>query len=71
MPRSTSPSARPLLANSTHPTFWENAFDDGIKEDDPIWKEYVEAATASDTRMVENWNKILDVILVFVSAHVL
>lgn len=35
-------------------------------EHEKLWKEYVEKATLFDERMIENWNKIVDVTLVFV-----
>ena len=34
--------------------------------DDPLWKEYVEKAEEFDKRMIDDWNKIVDVILVYV-----
>jgi hypothetical protein len=68
MPRSASLLAQPLLAGS-QPSFWHHNFNDKINEDDPIWKEYVKVAIASDMRMVDDWNKILDAILVFVSTR--
>jgi len=55
---------------SAQPTFSKKVFDGSVEDDDSIWREYVEAATAFDTKMVENWNKILDVILVFIALFI-
>ncbi|EDR00377.1 uncharacterized protein LACBIDRAFT_334197 [Laccaria bicolor S238N-H82] len=33
---------------------------------DPLWEEYLEKATLFDARIIEDWNKIVDVTLVFV-----
>ena len=38
-----------------------------IFKDDPLWEEYVKQAAEFDGRMVDKWNKIVDVILVYVS----
>ena len=47
---------------------WEDTdiFKDQIEVDDPLWKEYVDKAGSFDERMVDEWNKIVDVILVYV-----
>ena len=45
---------------------WNDLFKNKVEKDDPLWKEYVEKAAAFDTRMVDEWNKIVDVILVYV-----
>jgi Family of unknown function (DUF6535) len=42
-----------------------------IKKDDSVWKTYVDQARKFDQTMVEEWNKFLDVILVFVSTSLL
>jgi hypothetical protein len=34
---------------------------------DPLWEEYVKKATSFDERIIEDWNKIVDVTLVFVN----
>jgi len=33
---------------------------------DTVWKEYLEKATSFDKQIIEDWNKIVDVTLVFV-----
>jgi len=35
-------------------------------EHDSLWKEYLDKATLFDKRIIEDWNKIVDVTLVFV-----
>ena len=45
---------------------WDNILKDNVEKDDPVWKEYVEKASVFDERMVDEWNKTVDVLLVFV-----
>jgi hypothetical protein len=33
---------------------------------DSLWEEYLKEATSFDKRIIEDWNKIVDVTLVFV-----
>jgi len=33
---------------------------------DTVWKEYLDKATSFDKQIIEDWNKIVDVTLVFV-----
>jgi hypothetical protein len=42
-----------------------------VEEDDIVWKQYEDAARVSDKTKIDEWNKFLDVILVFVSASLL
>jgi len=35
-------------------------------EYDELWNDYLEKAETSDKRIIEDWNKIVDVTLVFV-----
>ena len=37
-----------------------------VELDHPLWKDYVENAASFDDRMVDEWNRIVDVILVYV-----
>jgi hypothetical protein len=60
--RPASPS-QPLL-----PLMWTSPFQSKVDKNHPVWKDYVRAAAACDTTMVDDWNKTLDVVLVFVSA---
>jgi len=46
---------------------WTSLFDDPVKEDDEIWKEYNEEAAKFDTRMIGQWNNVIDGVLVYVS----
>lgn len=59
------------LSPGTQSTSWKTTFDGGVQEDDPIWRDYVKEAAAFDIRMVDEWNKTLDVILFFVSGRLL
>ena len=42
-----------------------------VEKDDPLWKEYLDKAAVFDTRMVDELNKIVDVLLVCVSYFLL
>jgi uncharacterized protein DUF6535 len=42
-----------------------------VEKDDPLWKEYVDKAAVFDVRMVDEWNKIVDVLLVYVGYFLL
>ena len=44
----------------------DNTFKCKVEKDDPLWKQYVEKAAIFDGRMVDEWNKIVDVLLVYV-----
>jgi hypothetical protein len=44
-----------------------NIFKYKIEKDDPLWKQYVEKAAPFDERLLDEWNKIVDVIIVSVS----
>ena len=39
---------------------------DNVEKDDPLWNEYLDKAAVFDERMVDEWNKIVDVLLFFV-----
>ena len=47
---------------------WNNILKDrdNVGKDDPLWKEYLDKAAIFDVRMVDEWNKIVDVLLVYV-----
>lgn len=50
---------------------WKRFFDGQVQKGDPIWTQYLEEANEFDARMVDGWNKIVDVILVYVGIQVL
>jgi hypothetical protein len=67
MPRAPNPESSALLPVPQHmPQFWRVVFVNEIEKDDPVWKEYLEAAQIFDSKMLAEWNSFLDVILVFV-----
>ena len=37
-----------------------------VGKDDPLWKEYLDKAAVFDARLVDELNKIVDVLLVYV-----
>ena len=45
---------------------WNNILKHKVEKDDPLWKEYGDKAAAFDVRLVDEWNKIVDVLLVYV-----
>ena len=60
MPVSTSPSE-----------IWDDILKGNVKKDDPLWKLYLDKAAVFDARMVDEWNKIVDVLLVYVGYFLL
>ena len=46
---------------------WRHLFAQSVEEDDPLWKDYIKEATVFDNRMIDEWNKIIDTVLVYVS----
>lgn len=48
----------------------DDIFKDQIEKDDPLWKTYIDETNLFDKDMIDEWNKIIDVILVFVSDHI-
>ena len=57
---------------STTPSdIWDNILKGNVKKDDPLWKSYLENAAVFDARIVDEWNKIVDVLLVYVGYFLL
>ena len=55
------------MSDSTTPSeIWNNILKDNVGKDDPLWKKYLDKAAIFDVRMVDEWNKIVDVLLVYV-----
>ncbi|KAF8811280.1 hypothetical protein BYT27DRAFT_7134298 [Phlegmacium glaucopus] len=48
----------------------ENWFEDHVEKDDSLWAEYLERADSFDKRIIDDWNKIVDVILVYVALFI-
>ena len=42
-----------------------------VGKDDPLWKEYLDKAAVFDARLVDELNKIVDVLLVYVGYFML
>jgi len=59
----------PLSRSNTLVQVPQSKFDT-IEEHDPVWERYVDAARGYDTMMVDEWNKCLDVILVFIGLFI-
>ena len=52
---------------STAPSeIWNNILEGNIEKDDPLWKLYLDKAAVFDARMVDEWNKTVDALLVYV-----
>ena len=52
---------------STTPSeIWNNILKDNVGKDDPLWEEYLVKAAKFDKNTVDEWNKIVDVLLVYV-----
>ena len=57
---------------STSPSdIWDNILKGNVEKDDPLWKLYLDKAAVFDARMVDEWNKIIDVLLVYVGYFLL
>ena len=57
---------------STTPSdIWDNILKGNVEKDDPLWKLYLDKAAVFDARMVDEWNKIVDVLLVYVGYSLL
>ena len=57
---------------STTPSeIWNNILEGNVEKDDPLWKLYLDKAAVFDARMVDEWNKIVDVLLVYVGYFLL
>ena len=56
---------------STPSEIWNDILTNNVEKDDPLWKEYLDKAAVFDERMVDEWNKIVDVLLVYVSQFLL
>jgi hypothetical protein len=54
-------------STDTPSEIWNNILKGDVKMDDPLWKEYLDKAAVFDARMVDELNKIVDVLLVYVS----
>ena len=51
-----SAAAFPGLPNEMRP----------VEDDDVLWTEYLKEAANADARLVKDWTKVIDVLLVFV-----
>ena len=57
----------PMSESTTPPPeIWDNILKGNVKKDDPFWNEYLDKAAVFDVRMVDEWNKTVDVLLVYV-----
>ncbi|KAG8953018.1 hypothetical protein FRC03_011947 [Tulasnella sp. 419] len=44
---------------------WQDHFGRAVDKDDPIWKMYVDVATAHDGDVIETMNRTMDILLIF------
>ena len=56
---------------ATPTEIWDKILMGEVEKDDPLWKEYVDKAAVFDKRMLDELNKIVDVILVYVGYFML
>ena len=59
-----------MSTTTSSPETWNN-LKDKVEKDDPLWKEYLDKAAVFDARMVDEWNKAVDVLLVYVGYFLL
>ena len=48
-----------------------NILKDNVEKDDEFWTEYLKEVDAFDVRMVDEWNKTVDALLVYVGYFLL
>ena len=51
---------------ATSSEIWNDILKGDVQKDDPLWKEYLDKAAEFDKRLVDELNKIVDVLLVYV-----
>ena len=51
---------------TTTSEIWNKILKGDVGKDDPLWKEYLDKAAVFDARLVDELNKIVDVLLVYV-----
>ena len=56
---------------ATPSQIWNNILKGDVEKDDPLWKEYLEKAAVFDAHMLDELNKIVDVLLVYVGYFML
>ena len=71
MSTTTPSTTTPPVVVPPESELWNNILKDNVGKDDPLWKEYLDKAAAFDIRMVDEWNKIVDVLLVYVGYFLL
>ena len=62
------------MSTTPLPKNWNDIIDiieGNVKKDDSLWKEYLEGAAVFDARMVDEWNKTVDALLVYVGYFLL
>ena len=65
-PSVTSILSAPIPMSTTPSEIWDNILKGNVEKDDPLWNEYLDKAAVFDKLMVDEWNKIVDVLLVYV-----
>ena len=56
---------------TTTSEIWNKILKGDVGKDDPLWKEYLDKAAVFDARLVDELNKIVDVLLVYVGYFML
>ncbi|KAF8151672.1 hypothetical protein B0H34DRAFT_678247 [Crassisporium funariophilum] len=52
-------------------TDWEKTiFRDGVEDDDDIWTQYLKIASEFDNRMLDDWTRIVDTMLIYVALFI-
>ena len=59
------------MSTTPSPEIWNNILKGKVEKDDSFWKEYLDKAAVFDVRMVDEWNKTVDVLLVYVGHFLL
>ena len=54
------------MSTTPSPKNWNDVLEGKVEKDDPLWETYLDKTAAFDERMVDGWNKTVDVVLVYV-----
>ena len=64
---SSSTALLPSVLGKAPSGGWRHLFSQSVEKNDPLWKDYIKEAAVFDNRMIDEWNKIIDTVLVYVS----
>ena len=54
------------MSTTPSPENYNDILEGNVEKDDSLWETYLDKTAAFDARMVDEWNKTVDVVLVYV-----